>query len=106
MQVPRGCQQSLLARSVSSTRLIPDHKLINKMGEAAGDHRRDRPKGQRGQSQERPKTSNVCTFHLKGRYKAGDKRPKKHNPPCKFVKSPGGCKSGKNLFVSTSFPGA
>ena len=34
-------------------------------------------------------------FHLRGKCKAGDKRPKKHNPPCKFVKAPGGCKAGK-----------
>ena len=59
--------------------------------DAEGNHRQDRPKEQRSQSQDKVKNSNVCTFHLRGRCKAGDKCPKKHKPPCKFVKAPGGC---------------
>ena len=69
-----------------------------------GDHRRDKPKYQRGQSQDAPKNSSLCASRLKGRCKAGDTCHKKHKTRCKFVMSPGDCKLGKSCLFPHHSP--
>ncbi len=73
---------------------------------AAGDRRRDKSGSRnRFQSKEKTKsTGNICSLHVKGRCRARDKCPNNHNPPCKFVKSPGGGVSRVRLVYFHTSP--